>query len=47
MWRWFLGLASIPGVMVLAAFFFLPESPRFLSVVGRHDEAVKVGGCVV
>ncbi|CAN0507807.1 unnamed protein product, partial [Scytosiphon promiscuus] len=31
-WRWFLGLASVPGVMVLAAYFFLPESPRFLSV---------------
>ena len=44
MWRWFLGLASVPGVIVLVAYCFLPESPRFLSVVGRHDEAVKVCG---
>ena len=44
MWRWFLGLASAPGAMVLGVYFFLPESPRFLSVVGRHEEAVKVRG---
>ena len=42
MWRWFLGLAAIPGAVCLVAYKILPESPRYLSVVGRHDEAVKV-----
>ena len=42
MWRWFLGLAAIPGTISLVAYKILPESPRYLSVVGRHDEAVKV-----
>eukprot|EP00904_Undaria_pinnatifida_P002351 jgi/Undpi1/12116/HiC_scaffold_48.g14089.m1 len=42
MWRLFLGLSAIPGAMVLVAYKLLPESPRYLSVVGRHGEAVKV-----
>lgn len=46
MWRWFLGLSAVPGAMVLVAYRLLPESPRYLSVVGRHDGAVKVRGCV-
>lgn len=44
MWRWFLGLSAVPGAMVLVAYRLLPESPRYLSAVGRHDEAVKVRG---
>ena len=46
MWRLFLGLSAIPGAMVLVAYKLLPESPRYLSVVGRHGEAVKVSGWV-
>lgn len=42
MWRWLLALASMPGAMVLVAYRIIPESPRHLSIVGRHDEAVKV-----
>ncbi|CAM9826659.1 unnamed protein product, partial [Laminaria digitata] len=30
MWRWFLGLACVPGIMVMVAYCFLPESPRYL-----------------
>ncbi|CAN0158664.1 unnamed protein product, partial [Hapterophycus canaliculatus] len=42
MWRWFLGLAAVPAVMVAVAYQLLPESPRFLQVMGRHDEAMQV-----
>ncbi|CAM9707857.1 unnamed protein product [Pylaiella littoralis] len=42
MWRWFLGLAALPSAMVAVAYKFLPESPRFLQVMGRHDEARQV-----
>lgn len=42
MWRWFLGLAALPSAMVAIAHKFLPESPRFLHVTGRHDEAMQV-----
>lgn len=44
MWRWFLGLAAVPAFMSLLAIRYLPESPRYLSVVGRHEEAGKVSG---
>eukprot|EP00903_Cladosiphon_okamuranus_P008140 g7839.t1 len=42
MWRWFLGIAALPSAMVAVAYRVLPESPRFLQVMGRHDEAMKV-----
>ena len=46
MWRLFLGLSAIPGAMVLVACKRLPESLRYLSVVGSHGGAVKVSGWV-
>lgn len=42
MWRWFMGVAALPSAMVAVAYKLLPESPRFLSVMGRHDEAARV-----
>ncbi|VDM29159.1 unnamed protein product [Toxocara canis] len=42
-WRFMLGLASVPGIIQLIGFFFLPESPRFLFYKNRKDEAEKVG----
>lgn len=42
MWRWFLGLAALPSAMVAVAYKCLPESPRFLQVTGRYDEALEV-----
>ncbi|CAM9992240.1 unnamed protein product [Ectocarpus sp. 4 AP-2014] len=42
MWRWFLGAAALPSAMVAVAYRLLPESPRFLQVMGRHDEAMQV-----
>lgn len=42
MWRWYLGLSAAPAVMVGFAHKLLPESARYLSVIGRNDEALKV-----
>lgn len=43
MWRWFIGLSAVPAIVVCFAYRVLPESPRYLSVVGRHEDAAKVG----
>ena len=43
-WRWFLGVAAVPVLLVLFSYRCLPESPRYLSVVGRHEDAGKVCG---
>ncbi|CAN0286451.1 unnamed protein product [Discosporangium mesarthrocarpum] len=42
MWRWFLGLAGLPSAVLVAAYFVIPESPRFLSVRGRHKQAMQI-----
>lgn len=43
MWRSMLGLSAVPSaVAIIAVWILLPESPRFLSVVARHNEGVKV-----
>lgn len=42
MWRWFLGISATPALVVGVAYIYLPESARFLSVVGKHAEAAKV-----
>ncbi|GGH80557.1 sugar porter (SP) family MFS transporter [Pullulanibacillus pueri] len=41
-WRWMLGLAFIPGVLLLIGMLFLPESPRWLLKQNREQEARKV-----
>lgn len=47
-WRIMVGLAAIPGVLLLAAVVPVPNSPRWLASVGRRDDAreavVKVRG---
>ncbi len=38
-WRWMLGLAVVPGLLLGAGMLFLPETPRFLARHGQFDMA--------
>jgi sugar porter (SP) family MFS transporter len=38
-WRWMLGLAAVPGLMLAFGMIFLPETPRWLMERGRSDAA--------
>ncbi|MCQ2153754.1 MAG: sugar porter family MFS transporter [Bacteroidales bacterium] len=44
MWRGMLGSESVVTVLFLLIAFFIPESPRWLIVRGRYDEAMTVFG---
>ncbi|BAT93534.1 hypothetical protein VIGAN_08004500 [Vigna angularis var. angularis] len=41
-WRWMLGVASLPAVLQFVLMAFLPESPRWLYMKNRKEEAVGV-----
>ena len=41
-WRWMLGVIAIPGVLFLFAVLLLPDSPRWLMMRNRKDEAISV-----
>ncbi|MBT8095325.1 MAG: sugar porter family MFS transporter, partial [Gammaproteobacteria bacterium] len=41
-WRWMLGVESLPAVIYFFALFLVPESPRWLAMQGRRDEALAV-----
>lgn len=41
-WRWMLGLEALPAFVYCVLLFFLPETPRWLVMKGRHVEARKV-----
>ncbi|ULU26443.1 sugar porter family MFS transporter [Dyella terrae] len=41
-WRWMLGVIAIPGVLFLFGVLFLPDSPRWLLMRGRRQEALDV-----
>jgi sugar porter (SP) family MFS transporter len=41
-WRWMLGVETLPAVLYLLALMFVPESPRWLAMHGREDEALQV-----
>ena len=38
-WRWMLGVETLPAILYLLALLFVPESPRWLAMHGRDDEA--------
>lgn len=41
-WRYFQLAISIPSVILIAYYWVLPESPRWLLAVGKSDEAIRV-----
>lgn len=41
-WRLLLGCQLIPGSLMFACSFWMPESPRFLAYVDRNDEALAI-----
>ncbi|XP_022842849.1 organic cation/carnitine transporter 7-like isoform X3 [Olea europaea var. sylvestris] len=41
-WRWLLALSSIPAFLVLLFSIFAPESPRYLYMKGRTNEALGI-----
>ncbi|HET7269141.1 MAG TPA: sugar porter family MFS transporter [Oleiagrimonas sp.] len=41
-WRWMLGVIAIPGALFLIGVLTLPESPRWLLMRGRGEEATTV-----
>ncbi len=41
-WRWMLGVEALPAVLYLVALLFVPESPRWLAMRERNDEALTV-----
>jgi sugar porter (SP) family MFS transporter len=43
-WRWMFGLGAVPSLFFVIGAFFLPESPRWLAMVGRTGQAAKVLG---
>ncbi len=41
-WRWMLGLEALPAILYFFALFIVPQSPRWLAMKGRFDEALQV-----
>ncbi|RCS28610.1 sugar porter family MFS transporter [Rhodanobacter denitrificans] len=41
-WRWMLGIIAVPGILFLLGLFMLPDSPRWLMMRGRKEEAAGV-----
>lgn len=46
-WRWMLGVEIIPAVVYFIALLFIPESPRWLIMHGKEEQAIKVLSRVV
>ncbi|MFP3747290.1 MFS transporter, partial [Achromobacter sp. SIMBA_011] len=41
-WRWMFWVELLPASLFLIALLFIPESPRYLMMVGRKELAVRV-----
>jgi SP family arabinose:H+ symporter-like MFS transporter len=41
-WRWMLAVAAIPSIAFLCGLLLIPESPRWLISIGRHEDGENV-----
>ncbi|XP_050225092.1 organic cation/carnitine transporter 7 isoform X2 [Mercurialis annua] len=41
-WRWLLGVAAFPSFLLLVFYNMTPESPRYLCLKGRKNEALRI-----
>lgn len=41
-WRWLMGLSVVPAFVLLVFYIITPESPRYLCLKGRKNEALQV-----
>lgn len=41
-WRWMLGIEFLPAIIYFFLMFIIPQSPRWLVMKGRYDEALKI-----
>jgi MFS family permease len=41
-WRWMLGVEALPAVFYFLALYLVPESPRWLAMHGRDEEAREI-----
>lgn len=41
-WRWMLGVETLPAILYFFALLIVPESPRWLAMRGRNEEALTV-----
>ncbi len=41
-WRWMLGLETLPAILYFFCLFVVPESPRWLIMHGKEDEALVI-----
>lgn len=46
-WRWMLGVEALPAVFYFFSLWLVPESPRWLVMQGRRDEALEILGKTV
>lgn len=41
-WRWMLGLALVPSIILAVGMYFMPPSPRWLLSKGLKDKAIRI-----
>ncbi len=45
-WRWMLGVETLPAILYYTGLFLVPESPRWLAMKKREEEALEIMGKV-